>query len=201
MLSTKRQNLGNAEAAGRADQQHVRVRHEQIRQRIERAGRVPAAYTAGQRQAGDAGAVPVQAKTAWRVRIAQHRGVVGNVGVHPFGKIVEQQIIAARREDARRDAGVRRMQRSIDRLVLADRGLWPESEQRLAQQQSEECCSAGGAGVAADQTGGQRQRRQQRRDQREGRTDEHQRQHGDAPRRRRPAGPRRRPGRCGRRRR
>ena len=55
-----------------------------------------------------------------RARHAQHAGVVGDVGVDALGEVVEQQVVAARRQHARDHARVGRVQRRVDRLEVVE---------------------------------------------------------------------------------
>ena len=175
---TERQQFGDAEPARSARQQHPRVRHQRIGQRIQCGSRIPRDRSGRLRQGRDAVAVAIQAEAARRALDAQQAGVVGDVGVHPLGEVVEQAVVATGRVHLGQSARARRLQWCVDRLELVHRGLVVQHQQCLAGQQRQ---SRGGGAAPAEprwqeQCAG-RQRHQQQRHQEERVHREHRRQH------------------------
>ena len=131
MRRAQREDLRGAEASRCARQQHARVRDQQIRQRIQRRRRVANVQLTRLGQCGDPVAVAVQAEGAWRSRHTQHAGVVGYVGVHPFGEIVQQRVVATRGQYAGDHVCIRRVQRRVYRLEVVEFRPIVEQQQRL----------------------------------------------------------------------
>ena len=178
MRGAQREDLRGAEASRCAGQQHVRVRDQQIRQRIQRRRRVADVQLAGLGQRGDPVAVAVQAEGARRARHTQHAGVVGYVGVHPFGEVVQQRVVAARGQHAGDHACIGRVQRRVDRLEVVEFRLVVEQQQRLgAEQRDTGRRRARPAPAPCHKAGARRQRDQQQRHQEERMHHEHRGQH------------------------
>ena len=145
--------------------------------RVQRGPGVADIHRPRPRQRGDAVAVAIQAETARRAGQPEHGGVVGDVGVHPLGEVVEQHVVAARRQAFGQHLRARRVQRGIDRLEVVEPCLVVAQQQRLGRDQRQQRGEHGGPAPARHERHGQHQRRQQRGDQEERRHHEHQRQH------------------------
>ena len=86
------------------------MRIQRVRQRGERRGRVPDIQQTRLRQGSDAVAVAIQPEGLRRPRDVQQPQIVGHVGVHPLGEVVEQGVEPARGRHLRQDAAVRHVQ-------------------------------------------------------------------------------------------
>ena len=178
MRGAQREDLRGAEASRCACQQHVRVRDQQIRQRIQRRRRVGDVQLAGFRQRGDAVAIAVQPEGARRTWHTQHAGIVGYVGVHTFGEIIQQRVIAAGGQHAGNHACIGRVKRRIYRLEVVEFRPVVEQQQRLgAEQRDTGRCRACPAPAPRHKAGARRQRDQQQRHQEERMHHEHRGQH------------------------
>ena len=139
MAGAESQRLLDAEAAAGSGQQDAGTGQQAVGERVERRRGEGRGDAPGLGQCGDAIAVAIQAERLRRPRHAQHPGVVGDVGVDAFGKVVQQCIQAAWRTDFCHLLRVRHVQRGIDRLEIVVFRSRIEQQHRLAGQQCRQC--------------------------------------------------------------
>ena len=135
-------------------------------------------HALGPGQRGDAVAVAIQAEGARRPVDTHHRGVVGDVGVHPLGEVIQQGIDPAGGVDFRQDHRIRRVHRRVDRLEIVDLRLAAKQQNRLGRGQDDQGRHhRGAAGADGHEQGAGGERDQQQGHQAEGVDQMHGQQH------------------------